>query len=237
MIAGIYKLTSPSGKSYIGQSVNVNVRVRMYRGLHCKSQPSIYNALKKYGFDNFSSEVLWSTNRQHMYTNLQLLLDILEKKYIEKYDCIDNGYNIMIGGDSYGNHSSESKRRIAEAKKIKVNQYDLNGKYIKTWGSAKEACDKLHLNRGHVSQVCSGGRKSSGGYMWRFFVNTKDIKPVHRRDSSRSVVQYSLDGKFIKKWGSATEAAKGVGVTRSSISLACIGTYKSSAGFKWTYDE
>ena len=46
---GIYKLTSPSGKCYIGQSINLDKRLNMYRLLHCKAQTHLYRALLKYG--------------------------------------------------------------------------------------------------------------------------------------------------------------------------------------------
>lgn len=49
MSAGIYKLTSPSGKCYIGQSVQLEIRHRRYKNLECDRQPKLYNAILKYG--------------------------------------------------------------------------------------------------------------------------------------------------------------------------------------------
>src|SRR6478736_5572293 len=41
---GIYKITSPSGKIYIDQSKNTNIRFRDYKSLKCKKQIKLYNS-------------------------------------------------------------------------------------------------------------------------------------------------------------------------------------------------
>ena len=57
---GIYKITSPTKKIYIGQSVNIEKRIEKYKGAHCKSQPILYSSLKKYGWINHKLEILCS---------------------------------------------------------------------------------------------------------------------------------------------------------------------------------
>ena len=55
---GIYKITSPSGKVYIGQSVNIERRFKHYKGVYCKAQPIIYRSLKKHGAEKHKFEIL-----------------------------------------------------------------------------------------------------------------------------------------------------------------------------------
>lgn len=52
----------------------------------------------------------------------------------------------------------------------KINQYDLQGNFIKTWDSIKEACENLNINPSHVSSCCRKkyGRKTIGGYIWKY---------------------------------------------------------------------
>lgn len=59
-IIGIYKITSPSGRIYIGQSKDVNYRwYKSYKVLSkVKGQPKIYNSLKKYGWEAHKFEIL-----------------------------------------------------------------------------------------------------------------------------------------------------------------------------------
>ena len=47
--SGIYKITNPKNKVYIGQSKDIIKRWYYYKTLHCKSQIKLYNSLLKYG--------------------------------------------------------------------------------------------------------------------------------------------------------------------------------------------
>jgi len=55
---GIYKITSPSGKIYIGQTMDVGKRKKSYEKLKCKGQPKLYNSLVKYGFSEHIFEII-----------------------------------------------------------------------------------------------------------------------------------------------------------------------------------
>lgn len=52
----------------------------------------------------------------------------------------------------------------------KVNQYTLNGKFIKTWKSLTEASKLLGVgNRGsNIINVCRGRQKTTGGFIWKY---------------------------------------------------------------------
>ena len=233
MGSGIYRLISPSGKSYVGQSFDIKDRLRHYRRVTCKGQVKVYRALKKYGWDGFEVEILYSTKKDM--TNIATLLNILEKAYIKKFDCVKNGYNIREGGSNSklsketrmklsiahtGKKLSEEhklkmsiamkgrimtdihKKRISEGQKgkiiplkqreqisktmtgiklckkraaksaksrwISVNQYGLDGKYIATFSSLKEAAEKNGANRSHITDVCKGRLSKTGGFKWEY---------------------------------------------------------------------
>ena len=55
---GIYKITSPSGKIYIGQSVNIKDRIKAYKCGHCKEQPFVCNSILKHGWENHKFEII-----------------------------------------------------------------------------------------------------------------------------------------------------------------------------------
>lgn len=46
-IIGIYKITSPLGKVYIGQSHDINNRFKYYFSMRCSGQKHLYNSLKE----------------------------------------------------------------------------------------------------------------------------------------------------------------------------------------------
>lgn len=61
-----------------------------------------------------------------------------------------------------------SVEKSARAKWKPINQYTKDGEFVKTWDSAKEACETLHINKSTVCQCCKGIKPSAGGYIWRY---------------------------------------------------------------------
>lgn len=49
-----------------------------------------------------------------------------------------------------------------------VNQYDLDGNFIKTWESGQKASLKLGLLKSKISNCCNKKRKTHGGFLWEF---------------------------------------------------------------------
>jgi group I intron endonuclease len=105
-IGHIYKITSPSNKVYIGQSINLSLRIYHYRKLHCKKQAHLYNSILKYGWSEHKFEVLESISKDS--------LNEREAYWIEFFDSFKNGMNLTSGGDNYI-LSEESKMKISKA--------------------------------------------------------------------------------------------------------------------------
>uniref|UniRef100_UPI0040279BF8 hypothetical protein n=1 Tax=Lachnospira eligens TaxID=39485 RepID=UPI0040279BF8 len=74
-----------------------------------------YNAIKKYGWDNFTHEVVYSNlNKQ--------AADKLEKELIHKYNSIEEGYNLKEGG-SRGELSTKSLAKMSESLKRGYSEF------------------------------------------------------------------------------------------------------------------
>lgn len=52
---------------------------------------------------------------------------------------------------------------------------------------------------------------------------------------SKPVLQYTLDGKFVKEWKSTRDIKRNLGYDQSHISKCCNGKIKSSYSFIWKY--
>ena len=70
----------------------------------------------------------------------------------------------FIGDKSYnygkkGEESSSSK---------KVNQYSIDGFFIKTWGCLRDVERELGISSSNISNVSKGKRKSAGGFLWKY---------------------------------------------------------------------
>lgn len=136
-IVGIYKITSPTGKSYIGQSRNIERRFRSYKSLTCKPQILIYRSLVKHGVENHRFEIIELCDFSQ--------LNIRERYWQEYYNTLSpNGLNCclvstiskpMVVSDevrakiSKGNMgkevSPETRKRMSESmyKRIKSGAY------------------------------------------------------------------------------------------------------------------
>lgn len=84
---GIYKITSPSGLIYIGQSINIHKRFSAYKKLDCNNQPKLKRSLLKYGYANHTFEIIEECSIE--------LLNDRERFYQEKFNCLIDGLNCM----------------------------------------------------------------------------------------------------------------------------------------------
>ena len=82
--------------------------------------------------------------------------------------------------------------------------------------------------------VCTGQRKSAGGYGWQYvdgFINCKNKK-------SKSVYMISIDtNEILKEFNSTREAAREMCVYEGSIRKVCARNRKSAHGYIWRYAD
>lgn len=65
--------------------------------------------------------------------------------------------------------------------------------------------------------------------------NERSAKANINGKCSKTVLQLSLDGEFIKEWDSSMEIYRQLGYCNSFIGKCCKGKRKSAYGFKWEY--
>lgn len=64
--------------------------------------------------------------------------------------------------------SDEHKRKIGIGNSKPIKMFSKDGKYIRSFSSAREAEITLGVSHSHISQCCNKTRKSAGGYIWDF---------------------------------------------------------------------
>lgn len=64
------------------------------------------------------------------------------------------------------NYGTKIKRQ-AEKIQTPVSQYDMKGKYIKTYKSIKQAYEETGIDKTGISMCSRGLLKTSGGYIWK----------------------------------------------------------------------
>ena len=86
---------------------------------------------------------------------------------------------LQCGKDNpmYGRHfSDESKEKLRNSlinsslNKVPVVQFEKSGEFVRKYPSIKAAAEACGIDGSHIGSVCSGARKSTGGYVWKYDV-------------------------------------------------------------------
>ena len=200
-----------NNKKYIG----ITKQIPSYRwknGLGYKKSPKFFNAIVKYGWDNFNHEVIYNDLTKEQ-------AEKLEKEYIEKYKTTSDeyGYNLQKGGGITD---------ISEIARL----------HLKLVNTGKKASPET---RKKISESLKGKQKCLG------YKHTEETKEKHRQlwlgtknCRSRAVIQYDLNGKFIKRYDYMQQAVNELGLSSSShISMCCNGKRHKCNGYIWKYEE
>lgn len=112
----IYKITNKvNGKSYIGQT-RYTLEFRWRQHIHKKDNTYFHNAIRKYGPENFTLEVLEECSTSN--------LNEREIFYIAKYNTFKEGYNLTTGGD--GNRRLLLDNSYDEIKELYLSGFSSN---------------------------------------------------------------------------------------------------------------
>jgi len=255
----VYVHTSPSGKKYVGVTRQSPER-RWSHGFGYETNKYFFRAIKKYGWNNFKHEVLYSGLSRYdaLHTEMRL---------IKEYDSFAHGYNMSPGGEGLpGSILPGSAREKSIQKRIhRVDQYSLNGEFICSYDSISDAHKITGVQASNISYCATGVRKYAGGYLWAYHDSSPNLiddipdyyDTTHQNDSAQAipladdfrskcsyniwngktkqVFQYDLFGNKIAKWDSAQCAANELHLYPSCICSCLKGRLSSYRGYMWSY--
>jgi len=108
-MTGIYKITSPTNKVYIGQSINIERRFKNYKSIsQTRGQVMLHNSFKKHGVNKHAFEIIEECIVES--------LNERERYYQDFYDVLNGGLNCLLTDtkDSIKVYSAESIERIRQ---------------------------------------------------------------------------------------------------------------------------
>jgi group I intron endonuclease len=240
---GIYLIRNKvNNKIYVGKSVNIRQRFGAYRSAvkKCRTDSQIITrAIKKYGWENFSIELLECFDA----IDHDLLLQ-KESEWIAKLNTTDKkiGYNIRSyeEGTSRQRHSEDTKLKIKAALKLLG---DRSGENSPNYGSKRNDENKINMS------ISALNRKQGSKKTYSRKALSSDHKMKIRETSCKYKVPVKqIDRKTnetIKVWNSAKDAAEFLTGKRSKancISSVC-NKYvtkngylvETALGFKWGF--
>lgn len=228
-MAFIYKLTDKrNGNMYVGKSK------RNSTSSYFSGGKIVNDIVKKFGKDIFEREIIIEGDLTHDE------LSAAEIFYISWFNTYedDRHYNLTKGGDDtakfgkvngmYGKtHTKEARDKIRKKRKKLFEVGLLTTVKGKKWSKDAKG-RKIHSER--MKQ-----RRENGEFYQIGEANHMYGKVPY---NARKILQYDLDGNFIKEYISATDASKELNMkSHKSISNAAYGNYNSSAGFLWIYKD
>lgn len=207
MITGIYTITNIiNNKMYVGKTKNFQKRKNEHflaLRKNIHNNQYLQNAVNKYGIENFKIEILEECNEYYLHSQEHYWCNMLN--VLNK----DFGYNIQYTNPQLNKHilSQESKDKIGLANKGKSRN--------KGYEHSLEFKEKVSKNSSNRSQ----------------FTKNKISKTLS--EIPHIILQYDLNGNFIKKWFNALIASKELSITHSNI-IRCVNNQRKTAGkFKW----
>lgn len=233
-MVGIYKITNPEGKIYIGLSKNIELRWKSYKNKSGMTKTSIFKlSLDKYKYENHIFEIIEEV------INDNKLLREREKYWINYYQSNIDGLNNNRGGCGVNSHTIESKQKISSALKGKPKPDDFGEKRSKEFYTDEWKQKISQSNKGRISP-----NKGKTGYN-KGKIMTDDQKQKislsllgkkkPNAGGNKPIQQYTINGQFITEYKSVSEAHRLTNIPQSGISLCCNNKRISSGGFKWKF--
>lgn len=218
----IYCLKDPRDYSvkYIGKSKKPNKRLKEHisesKRRKTKKERWI-NKLLKLGLEPVM-EILKEINAGEYV--------LWEPFFIKKFK--QEGFKLVNDDENgLGTASGKGKqilKTLHEKSKIQINQYDVNGNFIQSFNSMRDAEKQLGIDHGNISRCCNGIYKHTNGFIFK--KETDKIKPeklTHINSIPKKVIEFDLEGNWLNEYYSIAEASKQTKIDAGNISKVCNG--------------
>ena len=203
------------------------------------------NAIQKYGWDNFSHEVIAENLTKDQ-------ASFYERTMIKAYRSNERefGYNIQPGGLHAGGMSPEGFERFIsasmEANKKPVVSFSRKGKRLMWFDSAQSAADYYGVSHSSVDHALRQGNHACKNMLFRWadevtgFVDMPEeylnehVRVRHYKNGKHAkcadVVLFDSNGKRIGEFGSSKECAQYLGVYHGGVSGVLTGRHNTVKG-------
>ena len=255
---GVYKITSPSGKIYIGQSWNIERRFKEYTRKSNKKQTKLYNSFLKHGVETHKFEIICEFPND------------IDQKILDNYEifCYDQykegGYLLLNSREAGrgGKLSEEAKRKIGlihKGKKLSKEEIIRREESVKRNGGKSGMRGKKHsiesiekMRENTIGQIHSEetknkirisklGKSRSPNVIEKIrlsklgIVQSKGTVQKRILKLKKAIDVYDLKGVFIKSFDSIKEASEQLPANVSKISLCLNNKRKSLKGFTFKF--
>ena len=224
----VYKYTAPNGKIYIGQTCQSIKRRAGGNGIGYIETPLFYKAIQKYGYDNFTVEIIADCLTLQEANWLEIYLIAYYHSYERKH-----GYNLSLGGGGILGYSSpEKSAKISKAKKgHKVSEETREKLSIASKWKKRKVEDIEKTAKWHRGKKRSEKTKKNISESLHKLYNTPDGKKMA---SERVWCRKAVVREDGIKFDCMKDAALSVGVEPSTFRKA-VKDGRTTGGYHWRY--
>jgi group I intron endonuclease len=250
----IYKITSPIGKCYCGQtwSKNPYTRWTKHKNKKWSGCRAVRNAIIYYGAENMLFEPLYEISYKTHGYRWKEFLNFWEIYEIAEEDTLSpNGYNLHPGGKNHA-MSEETKqilrekaigRMASEETRLKLKKTPEQRKYL----SLLKIGTKQTQEAKNKISAWGKGRPKSEEHKAKIKAGQPEYTEERRqatvsfnkKTKTKRVYQYTKKGVFIKSYESLKIASQETGLSYNGISNCARGKPKNPTcgGFIWKFTE
>jgi len=215
---GVYKITSPNGKTYIGQSINIKRRFSTYRLNKTNNrQPRLYGSFKKYGVENHIFEIIEYCNIEKLNERERYFQELNGATGINSLNCV------LQKTDKLDYFTSlETRKKISEKSKGRKHTKETKLKLSLAHSGKK-------LNSEHKQKIILKliGRKGHS------IPATEVTKQKCKLNSSKHLSKIVLDTQTGVFYNSAKEVSDLYNYKQSTFRCKLNGTNKNNTFFKY----
>lgn len=190
----IYKHTNKiNGKSYIGQT-SKTMEVRFEQHVKSKNSNShFHRALRKYGRENFESEILECNIETIELSNGREIF------WIEYYDSIENGYNMVPGGGCSPGQALKGKTyeefygpEIAKEMKENISSHTAGRTYEEMYGEEGSKEKRLKMSKSRTGIKMNEEQKKNlreNHWSTKGVKNDWSVQPPHSEETKNKITE------------------------------------------------
>jgi hypothetical protein len=213
-----------------------------------KGQYPLYQAIRKYGIENFTFEIL--LEKECSETEIRKI----EHDYIIKFDTVSpNGYN-QTSDTEHPLNDPATYQKMKETKRENAKRVIMlnssNEDVIGIYRSIVDCAEEKGIDEKKIAACCRGERKTTHGYYFYWLDDNDDIiYPEYHRDpykgeagttqvqsSNKKVEKIDLQtGEILKIYDTIALAARENNCDSSAISKVCRGVRNKAGGYRWQY--
>lgn len=242
---GIYQITSPKGRIYIGQSRNIQKRFLCYLSLGCYKQRRLYNSFLKHGVDRHQFKVIVQlsprSHKDKINIHEKLAIEWFKKQGCEMLNLTNGGEGHTILPETRAKMSASKVGRYAGENNPNYGKGcfgERNGMYGKK--HTKESIEKGHITRlerykdkWELSKILTEEKRIESYNNWKRKVSKKG-----KKITPREVVQVDEYGNFINRFPTLRSAGIENNIHPAHVYKSCVkGKFAPTTRFKFIYAE